>query len=118
MQLSQITLFGLVGLAVAKPLHSRTAATIESDIATVNSDLTSFDASINKFTGSLLQALSLLSAYDTLSTAIETTTSAITSTGALTSTDSATIYAAVETLSDEITTTLSDAVAKVRNRCT
>lgn len=113
MQFSQIALFGLVGMAVATPVHhKRTAAQIEADIATVSSDLTSFDNSINKFTGTLLQALSLLSSYNTLSSAIEAATSEITSTGTLSSTDSTTIYTDVEDLTAQITTTLSDAVAK------
>lgn len=115
MQFSQLALFGLVGLTVAKPVHhhKRTAALIESDIATVSSDLTSFDKSINAFTGTLLQALSLLSSYETLASAVTTTTSEITSTGDLSSSDSATIYADAESLTTQITDTLSDAVAKV-----
>lgn len=115
MQLSQIATFGLFGLALARPHHRRTAATIESDLATVATDLTAFDKDINAFTGSLLQALALLSAYDTLATAVTTTTSAITSTGTLASSDSATIYASFSSLTSQITTTLGDAVAKVRH---
>lgn len=116
MQFSQIALLGLIGMAVAKPAHvnKRTAAQIESDISTVSSDLTSFDKSINAFTGTLIQALSLLSSYETLSSAVEATTSKVTSTGDLSSSDSATIYSAVESLTTQITDTLSDAVAKVR----
>lgn len=118
MQFTQIALLGLVGLAAAKPTNNhhhskRTAAKIESDIATVSSDLTSFDSSINAFTGTLLQALSLLSSYETLASAVTTTTSEITSTGDLDSADSATIYADAESLTTQITDTLSDAVAKV-----
>lgn len=122
MQFSQIALLSIVGTAVATPTHTlnqhynnkRTAAQIEADIATVSADLTSFDNAINKFTGTLLQALSLLSSYNTLSAAVEAATSGVTSTGTLSSTDSATIYADVADLTAQITTTLSDAVAKAR----
>lgn len=113
MQLSQIATFGLFSLALARPNHKRTAKVIESDISTVSSDLTTFDNDINKFTGSAIQALSLLSAYETLDSAVNTATSDITSTGTLSSSDSATIYTAVSSLTTQITTTLSDAVAKV-----
>ncbi|KAJ4387379.1 hypothetical protein N0V93_007970 [Gnomoniopsis smithogilvyi] len=111
MQLSHIANFGLFSLAFAGPMK-RTAATIESDIATISTDLTSFDASINKFTGTLIQALALLSAYDTLDAAVTTATSDITSTGTLDASDSDTIYTAVSSLTTQIETTLSDAVAK------
>lgn len=116
MQFSQITTaLGLLGLALAGPArqHKRTAAQIESDLSTVSTDLTAFDASINAFTGSLIQALSLLSSYNTLAGAVTAATSEVTSTGALASSDSATIYAAVNSLTTQITTTLTDTSAKV-----
>lgn len=114
MQLTNLATLSLFGLALARPQHHRrTAATIESDLATVSTDLTAFDKDINAFTGSLLQALALLSAYDTLASAVTTTTSDVTSTGTLDASDSATIYTTLESLTTQITTTLSDAVAKV-----
>ncbi|KAF3763238.1 hypothetical protein M406DRAFT_356982 [Cryphonectria parasitica EP155] len=114
MQLSQITVFGLFSLAAARPHahHKRTAAEIESSIASISTELTTFDNDINAFTGSLLQALALLTAYDSLDSAVTSATSDITSTGALDESDSATIYADVSSLTTQITTTLSDAVAK------
>lgn len=111
MQFSHIATFGLFSLALAGHMK-RTAATVESDIATISTDLTSFDASINSFTGKLVQALALLSAYDTLAGAVTTATSDVASTGALDASDSGTIYTAVSSLTTQVATTLSDAVAK------
>lgn len=116
MHFPQIALFGLVGVGAvhaAAVLDKRTAAQVESDIATVAADLTSFANAIESFTGSLLQALSLLSAYNTLSSAVEAATAEVTSTGALASGDSATIYAAVDSLTAQITTTLGTVTDKV-----
>lgn len=113
MQFSQITSFGLFSLALASPITKRTAATVETDIATIVTDLTAFDTAINKFTGTLVTALSVLSAYNTLDTAVNTATADITSTGTLDSTDSATIYAAVSSLTTQIASTLTDANAQV-----
>lgn len=114
MQLSKIVMTSLLGLALGSPIDRRTPAEVEADIATVSSDLTSFNTAINAFTGSLIQALSLLTSYNTLASAITTATSQVTSTGALSSADSATIYADVDSLTAQITDTLSDATAKVR----
>lgn len=115
MQLSQIATFGLFGLALARPQHNkRTAAEIETDLATVSSDLTAFDTQINAFTGTLIQALALLSSYTTLDEAVQATTSDVTSTGTLSADDSETIYDTVDSLTTQIVSTLSDAVAKVR----
>lgn len=113
MQLSKIVMTSLLGFALASPVERRTAAEIEADIATISSDLTSFNTAINAFTGSLLQALSLLTSYNTLASAITAATSEVTSTGALAAADSATIYADVDSLTAQITDTLSDATAKV-----
>ncbi|KAK7728279.1 hypothetical protein SLS63_006727 [Diaporthe eres] len=112
MQLSKIVMTSLLGFALASPVERRTAAEIEADIATISSDLTSFNTAINAFTGSLLQALSLLTSYNTLASAITAATSEVTSTGALAAADSATIYADVDSLTAQITDTLSDATAK------
>lgn len=114
MQLSKIVMTSLLGFALASPVERRTAAEIEADIATISSDLTSFNTAINAFTGSLLQALSLLTSYNTLASAITAATSEVTSTGALAAADSATIYADVDSLTAQISDTLSDATAKVR----
>lgn len=114
MQLSKIVMASLLGLALGSPIDKRTPAEVEADIATVSSDLTSFNTAINAFTGSLIQALSLLISYNNLASAITTATSQVTSTGALSSADSATIYADVDSLTAQITDTLSDATAKVR----
>lgn len=120
MHFPQIALFGLVGVGAvhaAAVLDKRTAAQVESDIATVSADLASFDNAIQSFTGSLLQALSLLSAYNTLSSAVEAATAEVTSTGTLASGDSATIYAAVDSLTAQISTTLGDVTDKVCMPC-
>lgn len=114
MQFSKIVMTSLLGFALGSPIDKRTPAEIEADIATVSSDLTSFNTAINAFTGSLLQALSLLTSYNTLSSSIDAATAEITSTGALAAADSATIYADVDSLTAQITDTLSDATAKVR----
>lgn len=114
MQFSKIVMTTLLGFALGSPVDKRTAAEVEADIATVSSDLTSFNTAINAFTGSLIQALSLLTSYNTLASAITAATSEVTSTGALSSADSATIYADVDSLTAQITDTLSDATAKVR----
>lgn len=113
MQFSKIVMTSLLGLALGSPVEKRTAAEIEADIATISSDLTSFNTAINAFTGSLIQALSLLTSYNTLASAITTATAEVTSTGALAAADSATIYADVDSLTAQITDTLSDATAKV-----
>lgn len=113
MQFSKIIMTSLLGLALGSPVEKRTAAEIEADIATVSSDLTSFNTAINAFTGSLIQALSLLTSYNTLASAITAATAEVTDTGALTSAESATIYADVDSLTAQITDTLSDATAKV-----
>lgn len=114
MQFSKIVMTSLLGFALSSPIDKRTAAEVEADIATVSSDLTSFNTAINAFTGSLIQALSLLTSYNTLASAITAATSEVTSTGALSSADSATIYADVDSLTAQITDTLTDATAKVR----
>lgn len=114
MQLTNLATLSLFGVALARPQHHRrTVATIESDLATVSTELTAFDEDINAFTGSLLQALALLSSYEDLASAVTTTTSDVTSTGTLAASDSATIYTTLESLTTQITDTLSDAVAKV-----
>jgi hypothetical protein len=112
MQLNKITLLALFGLTAASPIKSRTAASVESAISTVSSELKVFDGDVTSFTGSLFQALALYSAYNTLAGDITSATSAVTSTGALSSSDSATIYAQVNSLTTQITSTLSDAEAK------
>ncbi|KAI7776831.1 hypothetical protein LA080_004425 [Diaporthe eres] len=112
MQLSKIVMISLLGFALASPVERRTAAEIEADIATISSDLTSFNTAINAFTGSLLQALSLLTSYNTLASAITAATTEVTSTGALAAAESATIYADVDSLTAQISDTLSDATAK------
>lgn len=114
MQFSKIVMTTLLGFALGSSVAKRTAAEVEADIATISSDLTSFNTAINAFTGSLIQALSLLTSYNTLASAITAATSEVTSTGALSSADSATIYADVDSLTAQITDTLSDATAKVR----
>jgi hypothetical protein len=113
MQFSKIVMASLMGLALGSPIDRRTAAQVEADIATISSDLTSFNTAINGFTGNLFQALALLTSYNSLASAITTATSQVQSTGALAASDSATIYAAMQSLTAQITDTLGDASAKV-----
>lgn len=116
MQFSKIAMASLLGLALGSPVDKRTPAQVEADIADISSDLTSFNTAINAFTGSLIQALSLLTSYNSLASSITTATSHVTSTGALAASDSATIYADVQSLTAQITDTLGDATAKVSIR--
>lgn len=116
MQLSQIAILSLFGLALSKPLEEkRSASDIEGDIATLSSGLSAFNDAVKAFAGSISndQANDFMAAYLGMQTFISQATSDINSAGSLSNSDSDSIHSAADSLTTQVVDTLNNILTKV-----
>lgn len=106
MPLNKLVVFGLLSLATASPIESRSATAIEADITTIIGDSVILGNAVVGWLHGSIPIGGITDSVGTLTTDFCTAGSDATSTDPLSSLDSASVYSQVLTMANQVTTAM------------